>query len=55
MSNHQSRYGELMSVYILKIIGIAIVTGVMAIAGVFYLGASKLEKEIESENRGAEE
>ena len=39
----------------LKIIGIAIVTGVMAIAGVFYLGASKLEKEIESENRGSEE
>jgi|GEM_PF-2322681 hypothetical protein len=46
-----------MSVYILKIIGIAIVTGVMAVAGVFYLGASKLEEEIEieTENRGSKE
>ncbi len=44
-----------MSVFILKIIGIAIVTGVMAVAGSFYLNASKLEKEIETENRGSKE
>ena len=44
-----------MTVFILKMIGIAIVTGVMAVAGVFYLNASKLEKEIETESRGSEE
>ena len=44
-----------MSVYILKMIGIALVTGVMAVAGVLYLNASKLEKEIDIENRGSKE
>ncbi|HIJ19421.1 MAG TPA: hypothetical protein HPP58_00085 [Deltaproteobacteria bacterium] len=44
-----------MSIYILKIVGLTIVVGVMAFAGVLYRNVSKLEKEIKAENRGSKE
>ena len=44
-----------MSVFILKIIGIAIVVAVATFAGLIYVNASKMEKEIEAEVRGIKE
>jgi len=42
-----------MTVFLIKITGLAIAVAVAAFAGLIYVNASKLEKKIEAENRGA--
>lgn len=44
-----------MTVFILKIVGLVIVASIAAFAGLIYVNASKLEKEIEAEVRGVKE
>ena len=44
-----------MTVFILKIIGLAIVAAVLAVGSVCYVSASRLEKEIEAEIRDSKE
>ncbi len=44
-----------MTIFLLKIIGLVIVTAIAAFAGLIYVNASRMEEEIEAEISAAED